>query len=442
MCAKTKNMICLARIAMLTHFKEIKKEGDTLGKSITDQQVKISSNGTIYPILVIIGLCHLLNDTLQAVIPAMFPILEKSLGLTFTQLGLIAFTLNMISSVMQPLVGMYTDARPTPYALPIGLLFSTFGMLGLAFAPNFWTILISVLFIGLGSATFHPEGSRVAYLAAGNRRGLAQSIYQVGGNSGQAMAPLITALVLVPLGQFGAIWFTIIGLLAVFFLTYIAKWYKQQTDMIKRSNISKSTDRVLGNDVSRSLKIAVFILVFFVFARSWYHSAISNFYAFYAIESYHLSIAQAQIYIFTFLLAGAFGTFLGGPLADRFGKRNIIIMSLLLPAPLAILLPFSNAFFAIILIFLIGFLVLSSFSVAVVYAQELFPGKIGTMSGLIVGLAFGMGALGSVVLGSFIDWIGLTPTIILTSFLPLLGLFAFLLPTDDKIRQWHASSPN
>src|SRR5690625_4206682 len=232
---------------------------------------------TQFAILFIIGLCHLLNDTLQAVIPAMFPILEKSLGLTFTQLGLIAFTLNMISSVMQPLVGMYTDARPTPYALPIGLLFSTFGMLGLAFAPNFWTILISVLFIGLGSATFHPEGSRVAYLAAGNRRGLAQSIYQVGGNSGSAMAPLITALVLVPLGQFGAIWFTIVGLLAVFFLTYISKWYKQQIVMFTRSGTTKGKGKKLNKDISRSLKLAVFILVFFVFVRSWYHSAISNF---------------------------------------------------------------------------------------------------------------------------------------------------------------------
>src|SRR5690625_2624110 len=214
------------------------------------------SDNTVYPILFIIGACHLLNDSLQAVIPAMFPILENSLGLTFTQLGLIAFTLNMVASVMQPVIGMYTDKRPMPFALPIGLTSSMLGMLGLAFAPNFWMILISVIFIGLGSATFHPEGSRVAYLAAGNRRGLSQSIFQVGGNTGQSLAPLITALILVPLGQFGAIWFTLVAGIAVLLLIYIAKWYQ---------------------------------------------SAISNFYAFYAIEQFEISIAKAQIYIFSFL---------------------------------------------------------------------------------------------------------------------------------------------
>ncbi|MGM8364882.1 MFS transporter [Virgibacillus sp. W0181] len=395
---------------------------------------------TIYSILLIIGLCHLLNDSIQAVIPAMFPILEKSLGLSFTQLGLIAFTVNMVSSVMQPAVGMYTDKRPMPYALPIGLMSSMFGMLGLALAPNFWTILISVIFIGLGSAIFHPEGSRVAFLAAGTRRGLAQSIYQVGGNSGQALAPIITALILVPLGQIGAIWFTFIAFLAVLFLTYIAKWYKEQ---IAAYTKTKSTSKASGQKdagVSKAIKNAVIVLVFIVFARSWYHSAISNFYAFYAIDGYGLSIAQAQIYIFTFLFMGALGTFLGGPLADRFGKRNIIITSLLIPAPLAILLPYAGPIIALLVLGLIGFLLLSSFSVAVVYAQELIPGKIGTMSGLIIGLAFGMGAVGSVALGSLIDWFGLTPTMLVISFLPLLGLLSFLLPSDEKISNWYATN--
>src|SRR5690554_3112185 len=205
---------------------------------------KPKTNKTMYSILFIIAVCHLLNDTLQAVIPAMFPILEKSLGLSFTQLGFIAFTLNMVSSVMQPVVGMYTDKKPIPYALPIGLTSSMLGMLGLAFAPNFWMILVSVFFIGLGSAVFHPEGSRVAYLAAGNRRGLAQSIYQVGGNSGQALAPLITALILVPLGQRGAAWFTIVAAMAVILLFYIAIWYSQRLKekllAEKNSKISKS----------------------------------------------------------------------------------------------------------------------------------------------------------------------------------------------------------
>ena len=393
---------------------------------------------TTYSILFIIGICHLLNDSLQAVIPAMFPILERSLGLTFTQLGLIAFTLNMIASVMQPVVGMYTDKRPLPYALPIGLTSSMIGMLGLAFAPNFTTILISVIFIGFGSATFHPEGSRVAYLAAGPRRGFAQSIYQVGGNTGQALAPLITALILVPLGQFGAIWFTLVAGLAVLFLIYIAKWYSQQLGTLnnrKKPKINKEQKAL----AKRGIITALIILIFVVFARSWYHSAISNFYAFYAMDKYGLTIAKAQVFIFTFLIMGAVGTFFGGPLADKFGKKNMILLSYLIPAPLAILLPFVNNWLAIVLLGLIGLFLMSSFSVAVVYAQDLMPEKIGTMSGLIVGLAFGMGAIGSVAFGVLIDWIGLLPSMIFAALLPLLGILSFLLPSDSKIAKWNAS---
>jgi len=401
--------------------------------------VGTSENQTIYSILFIIGLCHLLNDSLQAVIPAMFPILEGSLGLTFTQLGFIAFTLNMVASVMQPVIGMYTDKRPMPYALPLGLLSSMFGMLGLAFAPNFVMILISVFFIGIGSATFHPEGSRVAHLAAGNRRGLAQSIYQVGGNAGQALAPLITALVLVPLGQFGAIWFVLVAGLAVLFLTYIARWYATQMKdfMQKRAELPTQQKNTAPK---RALTFALIVLIFIVFVRSWYHSAMLNFYAFYAIDTYHLSIAQAQIYVFCFLFMGAVGTFFGGSLADRFGKRNIIFISLMAPAPLALALPYMNSFFAIVTLCIIGFLLMSSFSVAVVYAQDLVPGKIGTMSGLIVGLAFGMGAIGSVAFGSLIDLIGLTPTMIIVSAIPVFGLLAYFLPSDQKITSWYITS--
>ncbi|MFD1362218.1 MFS transporter [Lentibacillus salinarum] len=396
-----------------------------------------SNNKTVYSILFIIGTCHLLNDTLQAVVPAMFPILENSLGLTFTQIGLIAFTLNMVASVMQPFVGMYTDKRPMPYALPIGLGSSMFGMFGLALAPNFWAILASVLFIGLGSAVFHPEGSRVAYFAAGSRRGLAQSIYQVGGNSGQALAPVITALILVPLGQFGAIWFTFIAGLAVLFLIYIAKWYATQIDHspvnVKARNGSGERDKRL----SKAIKRALIVLVFIVFARSWYKNVISNFYAFYAIDRYGVTIAESQGYTFIFLLSGAVGTFLGGPFADHFGKRNVIIFSLLAAAPLALVMPFAGPVMAIFLLALLGVIIMSSFSVTVVYAQELIPGKIGTMSGLIVGLGFGMGAIGSVAVGSLIDFIGLTPTMMAAAFLPLLGLLTFLLPSDKNVREWY-----
>ena len=231
-------------------------------------------NKTAYSILFIIGLTHLLNDSLQAVVPAMFPILERSLGLTFTQLGLIAFTLNMVASVMQPVVGMYTDRRPMPYALPVGLLFSMVGMLGLAFAPNLVVILVSVVLIGLGSAVFHPEGSRVAYLAAGDRRGLAQSIYQVGGNSGQALAPVITALVLVPLGQFGAIWFVPVAFLASMFLVYISRWYAQQIDVIKKNAKTEKKKITANVKIPKVIRNAVLLLIFVVFARSLYHSGV------------------------------------------------------------------------------------------------------------------------------------------------------------------------
>src|SRR5699024_10426482 len=296
---------------------------------------KTSRRDTVYSILIIIGLAHLLNDSLQALIPAMFPILEESLGLSFTQLGFIAFTLNMVASVMQPIVGMVSDKRPMPYALPLGLTSSMIGVFMLSLAPNFWTILLSVLFIGIGSAVFHPEGSRVAFLAAGPRRGFAQSIYQVGGNAGQSLAPLITALVLVPLGQFGAIWFTAIAGIAVVFLMYIARWYASQMQsyrMVKDQESSANKSPA----VKRAIRNALLVLIFLVFARSWYQGAIANFYAFYAIENYDLSIAKSQYYIFTFLLMGAVGTFIGGPLADRFGRKNVIVFSLLAPAPLTL----------------------------------------------------------------------------------------------------------
>ncbi|MFD1739471.1 MFS transporter [Bacillus salitolerans] len=391
---------------------------------------------TAYSILFILGLCHLLNDTLQSVVPAMFPILEKSMGLSFTQLGLIAFALNMVSSVMQPAVGWYTDKRPMPYALPIGLSSSLLGILGLALAPSFWMIIISVIFIGIGSAIFHPEGSRVTHMAAGHRRGLAQSIYQVGGNSGQALAPVITALVLVPLGQFGAIWFTLVAGVAVILLFYIASWYASRLSLktpVKKTKIS--TENKVAH--SKAIKLALLILVIIVFARSWYGSAISNFFTFFAMESYGVTIAQAQIYIFVFLLLGAVGTFFGGPLADRFGRRNVIVFSLLGSAPLTLALPYVGPTISFVVLAIIGLILLSSFSVTVVYAQELLPGKIGTMSGLIVGLAFGMGAIGSVALGTLIDAVGLTPTMISVSFLPLLGLLTFLLPSDEQLREWN-----
>ncbi|MBM6618091.1 MFS transporter [Bacillus suaedaesalsae] len=391
-------------------------------------------NRTVYHVLFIISLCHMLNDTVQSVVPAMFPILEEANHFTYTQLGFIAFTLNLTSSLMQPVVGLVIDKRPFPYALPIGLLASMIGVLGLAFAPSFVWMIISVFFIGIGSAVFHPEGSRVSFLAAGTRRGLAQSIYQVGGNSGQAFAPLITALVLVPLGQFGAIWFTVAAGLAVFLLLYIAKWYSAKIQSLplhtKRSKANKQSSTNKKMIIS-----ALTLLVLLVFARSWYLSAISNFYTFFAIEQFGATIKQSQGYIFLFLVTGAIGTFFGGPLSDKIGRKNVIFLSMILATPLAIYLPFAGKISAYFILAFMGFILLSSFSVTVVYAQELLPGKIGTVSGLIVGLAFGMGAIGSVALGYFADHFGIVTTITAVGFLPLLGLLSFYLPSDEKLKE-------
>lgn len=394
----------------------------------------MKNSPTLYRILTAISAVHLLNDSMQAVIPATFPILERSLQLTFTQVGWIAFALNMTSSILQPVVGTFTDKRPSPYFIPMGMAFSLLGMIGLAFSPTYTFILLSVLFIGLGSAAFHPEGSRVAHMAAGSRKGFAQSIYQVGGNTGSSLAPLMTALIFVPLGQFGAIWFTGFAALAIVIGLFISSWYQNQLQS-KSGEDKTGTVKTGKSKIRKHVFYSVVLLIFIVFARSWYSACISNFYQFYLIHIYGLSIRSTQAYIFVFMIAGVIGTFIGGPLSDRFGKRNLILFSMLGATPLAILLPHISLVWVYPVFFLLGMILSSSFSVTVVYAQELIPGKIGMVSGLIVGLAFGMGALGSVALGKMADLEGLTFTMYFCSFLPLLGILAFLLPSDKRLQE-------
>ncbi|OIK14482.1 MFS transporter [Bacillus sp. MUM 13] len=392
-----------------------------------------SANATVFRILIIMGICHLLNDTLQAVVPAMFPILEHSMSLSYTQLGYIAFALNITASIMQPAVGWYSDLKPLPFALPIGLSSTLAGIILLAISPNYGIILFSVFLIGIGSAIFHPEGSRVAYMAAGTKRGLAQSIYQVGGNTGQALAPLITAIILVPFGQKGALWFAPVALCAVIMLFYIAIWYgRKLKSPVHHAKGKAGSKGVFNKKVAQAL---TFILLF-IFARSWYISCMTNYYSFFLIKHNGFSISEAQLYIFAFLAAGALGTFFGGPLADRFGRKNIILYSLAGCAPFTILLPFLPSWASFVLLLASGFIIMTSFSVTVVYAQELVPGKVGTMAGLTVGLAFGMGAIGSVALGALADSIGIAATIKYVGFLPLLGLISLLLPSDKTLKDW------
>lgn len=388
-----------------------------------------------FKIMIIIGICHLMNDSLQAVVPAMFPILEESMSLTYTQLGMIAFCLNIVSSLLQPAVGFYTDKKPLPYALPIGLTSTLIGVVILALAPNYTIILGAVVLMGLGSAIFHPEGSRVAYMAGGPRRGLAQSIYQVGGNSGQALAPLITAIILVPFGQKGALWFALVAFAAVMLLLYIAKWYSQRLVHFQPKRVAA---KVINKERSNKVAKALVLILFIIFARSWYVSCMTNFYSFYLIEQHLFTIKSAQIFLFTFLAAGAVGTFFGGPLADRIGRKNVILFSFVASAPLTALLPFVPPTAAFILLLAAGFIIMSSFSVTVIYAQELVPGNVGTMAGLTVGLAFGMGAIGSVSLGAIADMIGITAMIKIVGFLPLLGIISLFLPSDFMLKKWYA----
>lgn len=397
------------------------------------QKATTTIGNPVYMIMFAIGGVHLLNDSLQAVIPAMFPILEESMGLTFTQLGLIAFALNMVASVLQPVVGYLSDKKPKPYALPIGMTFSLIGIAGLAFAPEYWMILLFVIFLGFGSAVFHPEGSRVSFMAAGPKRGLSQSIYQVGGNAGQALAPLISAFILVPLGQRGAAIFILVAALAIIILTKISAWYKEQLIQEKLNKRKRVLLSTMENLTRKQIGLALTLLLTIIFARSFYVISITNFYIFHLRESYGLSIQQGQLCIFLFLALGAAGTFFGGPMADRIGRKNVIVLSLALPIPLCLLLPYMPLSVVILLLILIGFIIMLSFSVTVVYAQELVPSKIGTMAGLTVGLAFGMGAIGSVVIGILMDSIGISSTMILISFLPILGLVGLALPKDQKI---------
>ncbi|WP_040950230.1 MFS transporter [Gorillibacterium massiliense] len=391
---------------------------------------------TIYRILFAISLVHLFNDSIQAVFPAMNnPIFRDTMHLSYTQIGFIAFGLNFTASIMQPIVGIYTDKRPSPFLLPLGMVSTFLGMLLLAFSNSYPMVLVSVVLVGIGSAVFHPEGSRVANMASGTRRGLAQSIFQVGGNGGQALAPLFTILILLPLGQKGTIWFTLVAAAAILVQIFVASWYTKE--LAQRPRKAKhGAARVISKERKRQVMSAMVVLIFLVFVRSWYHTGISNYFVSYLREELGMGKSASQYFLFAFLAAGALGTFFGGPIADRIGRKKVLFFSMVGSAPFALLLPYVHPALALVLLLIIGFIILSSFSVAVVYAQELIPGKIGTVSGLVTGLAFGLGAVGAVVLGNLIDMTSLSFVMKMCSFLPLLGVATYFLPSDSKLKEW------
>ncbi|MDQ0088673.1 FSR family fosmidomycin resistance protein-like MFS transporter [Paenibacillus anaericanus] len=390
---------------------------------------------TVYPILFAISMVHLLNDTMQSAIPALFPVLRESLSLSYGQIGWIAFAMNMTASVFQPLVGLYSDKRPRPYILPVGVFFTLIGVLLLAFAPTYGIILLAVTSVGLGSSVFHPESSRVAYLAAGDRRGLAQSIFQVGGNVGTSLGPLMSALIFIPLGQTSVAWFALAAIVAIVIQFYVAKWYGSQVIQPRKKRTSVGSDQLNRPSLSKGkIGLAITILVLLLFSKNVYSISISNFYAFFLMDHYGVAKEVAQYYVFAFLAAAAVGTFFGGPLADRFGRRNIIWVSILGTAPFSLLLPYANLFWSGILVVVAGFIMSSAFSIIVVYAQELLPGKVGLVSGLFFGLSFGLGGLGSAFLGNFADQMGIFYIMKICAFLPLIGLLTVLLPKDEALR--------
>lgn len=383
---------------------------------------------TIFNILFAISFSHMLNDTIQSLIPAIYPIIKDSFRLSFAQIGFITFTFQLSASLLQPFVGIYTDRKPQPYSLAIGMGFSLTGLLLLSSVGSYPMILFSVACIGVGSSIFHPEASRMAHLAAGGRKGLAQSIFQLGGNAGSSLGPLLAAIILVPYGRSSAAWFSIIALIAIMVLWRIGNWYKPHTKKKKAAKIIKHHKTL----TRRQIVFSVIVLLVLIFSKYFYMASMTNYFTFYLMDKFHLSVQHAQYYLFTFLLSIAAGTLLGGPLGDRFGRKYVIWGSILGVAPFTMLLPYANLFWTGILIVFIGIILASAFSAILVYAQELIPGKVGAVSGLFFGFAFGIAGIGSAVLGRLADATSIEFVYKVCAFLPLIGLLTVFLPNLER----------
>ncbi|MFV8363940.1 MFS transporter [Flavobacterium sp. ZT3P35] len=383
---------------------------------------------TIYSILFSIAFAHLLNDLLQAVIPASYPILKQNFNLNFTQIGLITLAYQLAASILQPLVGLYTDKRPKPFSQIFGMLFTLAGIVSLSHASSFGMIIAAVILVGIGSSIFHPEASRISFLASGGKRGLAQSIFQLGGNVGTAIGPLLVALIVVPNTQFYIIWFAIVALIGLLVLSRIALWYQSHLNL----RITKKAVIDLPNLSQKTIVISVVILMILIFSKFFYMASMSSYFTFYLIEKFGLSVQDAQFHLVLFLVSCAIGTLIGGPLGDKFGRKYVIWFSVLGAAPFTLLLPYMDLFWTGVLSVVIGIIISSAFPAILVYAQELLPKKLGMVSGLFYGFAFGMGGLGSALLGNLADHTSITYVYILCAFLPLIGIIAFFLPNLKK----------
>jgi MFS transporter, FSR family, fosmidomycin resistance protein len=385
-------------------------------------------------ILISLSVCHLLNDMNQSLVPAMYPILKDTYHLDFGQIGLITLAFQLTASMLQPVVGLVTDRRPQPYSLPIGMGSSLIGLLLLAVANSYFTILCAAALVGLGSSVFHPESSRVARMASGGRHGFAQSLFQVGGSTGSAIGPLLAAFIVVPRGQGSIAWFSAAALLAIFLLTNVSLWYSR--NMKPRSAGGVSARGTAYTVLSRKKVLgAIAILIALLFSKNVYTSSLSSYYTFYLIQKFGLSVQSAQIHLFVFLGAVAAGTFAGGPIGDRFGRKPVIWFSILGAFPFALMLPYASLFWTGVLSVAIGLILASAFAAIIVYAQELVPGRVGLMAGMFFGFSFGLGGLGAAVLGQVADWTSIDTVYRLCSFLPLIGLLTAFLPNIERPRR-------
>lgn len=400
-----------------------------LKKGIGAETVEVSkevAEQTVFPILLTISISHFLNDTIQSLIPSIYPMVKETYSLSFSQIGLITLTFQLAASLLQPFVGFFTDKKPQPFSLAVGMSLTLTGLIVLALNHSYQILLVSVALVGLGSSVFHPEASKVAYMASGGRRGLAQSIFQVGGNAGSAVGPLLAAAIIVPFGQTSILWFSVLALIAILLLVGVGRWYNSNMHRIKgRAGRGMKAGPVLSK---ARITGAVIILLVLIFSKYFYLACISNYYTFFLIDKFHVSVQNSQVYLFIFLFSVAAGTLLGGPLGDRFGRKYIIWFSILGAAPFTLLLPYVSLFWTSILTVFIGFILASAFSAILVYAQELLPGKVGTVAGLFFGFAFGMGGLGSALLGVLADHTSIQNVFKVCSFLPLIGLLTGLLP--------------
>jgi MFS transporter, FSR family, fosmidomycin resistance protein len=389
---------------------------------------------TVFKILLSISFCHLLNDTVQSLIPAIYPLLKITFHLDFGQIGLIALTSQLTASLLQPLVGLYTDHRPQPYSLAIGMGITLVGLLAFAMAPSYGTILAAAALVGIGSAVFHPESSRVARMASGGQHGMAQSLFQVGGNAGSALGPLLAAFVLTK-GQSSIAWFSLLALLAIVLLTNIGTWTRHHRSPLSKSiTLDPAHLASLGSPhahvvlAPKKVAFCMAILVALMFSKMFYLASLMSYYTFFLIGKFHLSVQQAQLHLFLFLAAVAAGTFIGGPIGDKIGRKYVIWCSILGVLPFTLILPYSNLFWTRILSVVIGFILASAFSAILVYAQELMPGRIGMVSGLFFGLAFGLGGIGAAALGKLADVTSLSFVYQVCSFLPAIGILTAFLP--------------